>query len=278
MDNEQMARFISELRKSQKMTQKELAEKLNVTDKAVSKWERGLSYPDISLLSPLAEIFGITTNELLKGQRNDMLSFETAEVNNVVEASLQYADKATQNKFKNIQITATLLITFLFLIALFVCSICNFAISGTLTWALYPICALIFAWLIVIPPLQFHKYQIRIFFILISFFLIPFLFTLNFIIGSSHLFISLAVSVSIIALLYLWSIYFIFTILKTRKCRAAAISVLLSVPVAFLMNFRIGNLLKSPTIDVWDVMSYGIAVMIAFVLFYIDYRVQKQKG
>jgi len=49
MTNEKIGQFISELRKFNKMTQKDLAAKLNITDKAISKWERGLSWPDISL-------------------------------------------------------------------------------------------------------------------------------------------------------------------------------------------------------------------------------------
>lgn len=65
MNNERMANFIYELRKTKNLTQKQLAEKLNITDKAVSKWERGLGYPDIKTLSSLAEILGVTTNELI---------------------------------------------------------------------------------------------------------------------------------------------------------------------------------------------------------------------
>ena len=70
MDNEKMekiGKFISELRKSKGLTQKDLAEQMGVTDKAVSKWERGQSYPDISLIIPLSELFGVTANELLNG-------------------------------------------------------------------------------------------------------------------------------------------------------------------------------------------------------------------
>ena len=48
MNNEKMGKFICDMRKSQKLTQKDLAEKLKITDKAVSKWERGISCPDIS--------------------------------------------------------------------------------------------------------------------------------------------------------------------------------------------------------------------------------------
>lgn len=51
MDNQKFGRFIRDLRKKANMTQKELGEKLNVTDKAVSKWERGLGFPDISIIN-----------------------------------------------------------------------------------------------------------------------------------------------------------------------------------------------------------------------------------
>ena len=65
MDNEKVGQFILGLRKANQMTQKELAEKLNISDKAVSKWERGLSYPDISLLSSLSDILGVTTRGMI---------------------------------------------------------------------------------------------------------------------------------------------------------------------------------------------------------------------
>ena len=65
IDKEKFGEFISQLRKENGMTQKELAEKLFVSDKAVSKWERGQSLPDITMLNPLAEALGVTAAELL---------------------------------------------------------------------------------------------------------------------------------------------------------------------------------------------------------------------
>lgn len=56
---------IDKLRKEQNMTQQELANKLNITDKAVSKWERGLSYPDITSISKLAKILNVDSKELI---------------------------------------------------------------------------------------------------------------------------------------------------------------------------------------------------------------------
>lgn len=69
MDNKKFGDFIKELRKEKQLTQKELGEKLNITDKAISKWERRLSFPDIAVLKDLAEFFEIDISELLNGER-----------------------------------------------------------------------------------------------------------------------------------------------------------------------------------------------------------------
>lgn len=69
IDNEKFGTFVSYLRKEKGFTQKELAEKLLISDKAISKWERGLSMPDIALLLPLSESLGVTITELLRGER-----------------------------------------------------------------------------------------------------------------------------------------------------------------------------------------------------------------
>ena len=75
MNNSDVGRFISECRKEKGFTQKELAEKLSVTDKAVSKWETGRSAPDISLLMSLSEILDVTVTEILQGERIQKESF-----------------------------------------------------------------------------------------------------------------------------------------------------------------------------------------------------------
>lgn len=67
MDAVRTGKFICEKRKAINMTQKELADKLHITDKAVSKWERGLSFPDITILIPLTEILNISLYDLLNG-------------------------------------------------------------------------------------------------------------------------------------------------------------------------------------------------------------------
>ena len=66
---EKIGRFIAKLRKEQKMTQFDLATKIGVTDRAVSKWENGRGLPDISLISALCEALEISIDELLEGER-----------------------------------------------------------------------------------------------------------------------------------------------------------------------------------------------------------------
>lgn len=69
MDVKKFGSFIASVRKEQQMTQAELAQKLQVTDKAVSKWERGLGFPDINTIEPLADALGVSVLEIMKSER-----------------------------------------------------------------------------------------------------------------------------------------------------------------------------------------------------------------
>lgn len=69
MNDKTTGAFIAQLRKENNLTQKQLAEKLNVTDKAISRWETGKGYPEVSMLIPLSNVLGVSVNELLSGER-----------------------------------------------------------------------------------------------------------------------------------------------------------------------------------------------------------------
>lgn len=79
MENKSIGKFISVLRKKSGMTQKELGDKLFVSDKAISRWEREESAPEISLLPAIAEVFGVTIDELINGELNPSTN-ETVEI------------------------------------------------------------------------------------------------------------------------------------------------------------------------------------------------------
>lgn len=68
MNQAKIGKFIAECRKEKNFTQRQLADTLHITDKAISKWERGLSMPDSSIMLDLCDILGITVNDLLSGE------------------------------------------------------------------------------------------------------------------------------------------------------------------------------------------------------------------
>ena len=72
MDQVKIGKFIAECRKKVNLTQMQLAEKLNITDRAVSKWETGKAMPDTAIMLELCDILGISVNELLSGEKIDM--------------------------------------------------------------------------------------------------------------------------------------------------------------------------------------------------------------
>ena len=82
MDQVKTGQFIKAIRKEKDLTQREVAEKLNISEKTVSKWETGNGLPEVSLMLPLCELLGISVNELLSGERLDEKRyFEKAEQN-----------------------------------------------------------------------------------------------------------------------------------------------------------------------------------------------------
>ena len=87
MDQKKTGTIILDARKKLNMTQKDLADKLYVSDKAVSKWERGLCFPDISVLIPLTEILKISLYDLLRGEK-----MNKREVEETLKGTINYSN------------------------------------------------------------------------------------------------------------------------------------------------------------------------------------------
>ena len=99
MENQKFGAFVAQLRKEQNLTQKELADRLNVTDKAVSKWETGKGFPDIKLLEPLAQILGISLVELIQGERSQTENLSMDEADKVVSQAMDQSQKHTARRY-----------------------------------------------------------------------------------------------------------------------------------------------------------------------------------
>lgn len=96
MDQIKIGKFIAQRRKEHNLTQAQLAEKLNITDRAVSKWERGLSMPDSSIMPELCEILGITVNDLLCGEVVTMENYNKETEKNLMEMIKQKEESDRQ--------------------------------------------------------------------------------------------------------------------------------------------------------------------------------------
>lgn len=109
MDATKCGAFIAKLRNEREMTQKDLSEVLNVSDKAISRWETGKGYPDVSSLMALSEFFSVSVNELLSGKRIDIEKLSTTADENVLEA-IRKNERANEKQKKQVAIYTLLLI------------------------------------------------------------------------------------------------------------------------------------------------------------------------
>ena len=99
MDIKQMGLFIAQRRKELKLTQSALAEKIHVTDKAVSRWERGVGMPDISNLEILAEALDVSLIELMQAKRNETDQISTQEAEKVIVDTIQLSKENSVKDF-----------------------------------------------------------------------------------------------------------------------------------------------------------------------------------
>lgn len=99
MNQKEIGKFISSCRKDKGLTQMQLAEMLNITNRAVSKWETGKSCPDVSIMLELCDILGITVNELLSGERIVMEDYQKKAEENLIELQAK-KEKAQKSLFR----------------------------------------------------------------------------------------------------------------------------------------------------------------------------------
>ena len=92
MEQVKIGKFIQEMRKQQSLTQRELAEKLNISDKTISKWETGNGLPEVGLMLPLCKLLNISVNELLSGERLDEKQYYKKAEENIMDLLKEKAE------------------------------------------------------------------------------------------------------------------------------------------------------------------------------------------
>lgn len=268
MNQVEIGKFIAKCRKEKKLTQAQLAEKLNITDRAVSKWETGKSMPDSSIMLELCEILGITVNELLSGEKIDMESYEKKADENLITLKKKDENNMTKNFIISILFSATLLI------GIMVCLICNIAISGNLTWSLIPVSSIVFAWVISFPSIILGKRGIIVSFISLSVFIVPYLFLLGSLLKVKEVF-SVGAVIAVTSIVFLWIIVAVFKRVESKLVALGA-AFLSTIPYMIIVNVILSKMIDEPVLDVWDMLSIFMLLILAFVSFICAYA--KKRG
>lgn len=97
MNQEKIGKFIAECRKTKNMTQQELAEKLNVSDRTVGNWENGRNMPDLSLFKPLCNELNISLNDLMSGEKVKEREYQEKLEENTINI-IDYTNKKIENR------------------------------------------------------------------------------------------------------------------------------------------------------------------------------------
>ena len=137
MNQEEIGKFISKLRKENNMTQHVLAEKLNVTDRTISNWETGRRLPDISILKELSVIFSVTIDEIIYGKKIEKEEIQKKLVDSAIEIY------TTKQKIEKLQILTEILICAGMLITITLTSI----IADNLSERIITMCLGSFVWM-----------------------------------------------------------------------------------------------------------------------------------
>lgn len=267
MDQTDIGKFIAGCRKEQKLTQAQLAEKLNITDRAVSKWENGKCMPDSAIMLELCDILGITVNELLSGEKirveKNYEEYEKKADENLLVLKKRDENNIHRNAVISIIFTCTLVI------GAFVCAICDLAITGRLTWSLIPISSIILAWVVLFPVMMNGKKGILGGCISLSIFIFPYLYVLSSILKVQEVF-SIGAVTAAISIVYLWLAVGIFRKFSERKFAASGIVFLLAVPFVFIMNAALHIMISEPLLDIWDMLSVFLLLIISFTFLACD--------
>ncbi len=265
MDMKKTGQLIRCLRRELGITQKDLAEELHVTDKAVSKWERGLSCPDVSLLSPLAARLGVSVEELLQGGTGTSVS-DPSKVSVLEKTSFTPRRRALFQKY------APRIYILLLLISGVICVICDWAISGALTWSLYPILSFILAGVVFFPLLACGAQVILYSLIALSLGIFPFLFSLRLLLPEYPLLLPIGIRMAGIALVFFWCAFALFRRLVRHRLLALSCCLLLCMPTHFAVDFSLSRLIDTPLFDIWDALSWLILMILAAIFFHWDRR------
>ncbi len=270
MEQEKIGSFIRTMRQERGLTQLQLAERLGVTDKAVSKWERCLSFPDIALLQPLADALKVSVAELLAGERNTSgasLSPEAA-----VADALTYSEAVQVEKRTDWRLWVFLVLSASCLLAALVCLICDLAVNRRYTWFPLVLASLVLGWAVCVLPFIAKKRPVRLALLSLTVGCPPYLLLLS-VLLKEPLVWRISLWVVPISLAYLWIAYALCRWLKNRKWLAAGLILLLTGPFTAGVNAAVDRFVAAER----NVHEIFCALLLGTACLVVDYALHRRR-
>lgn len=261
LGNGNMGSRIRAKRLERQLTQKQLAEQLGVTDKAVSKWETGNSLPDILQLLPLAAALGISAAELLGGPPEELPPPERAVVD-----TLAYSCQWSLQRRKKIQFWIFVGLSGSFLLAALICWICDISTAGALSWSRIVDLSLGLLWLTILPLFTLRQRPVVWALTVLSILILPWLYLLGAALGDARVF-QFGLPIAPAVVLFLWGVYAIFRKLYQKKWLAVSAGFLLAALLEGFIHFIVERLLMEPV-----QFGSGIFLLLAALLCFLVWK------
>lgn len=283
MDNKKIGNFIADLRKEKGLTQKALADILGVTDKAVSKWECGAGYPEITLVPTLAQTLDVSMSELLSGERHTTLENEPPvlsleKTDTLVTETIALAEHSHEEKKASVLRIAFICLIFSFIISSFVCMLCDFILSRSFSWSLIVVGGDIVAFLMSAPffLMKRHRFAASLGGLTVS--ILPYLFLIERLTGSENWVLPLALPITVLSLVCLWVILILFAYTKINRFYLTGFifllfGIFLSLTINGIVD-RYTHQLRDPLETVVNTLS---SLFIAVLLFAYGYFRKSKK-
>ena len=155
---------------------------------------------------------------------------------------------------------------------IFVCFVCDYAVNQSLGWSWITASSAALFFMLILPVIISGKKGIFAVLLCLSIGLFPYLYLLDHLIENSGLLFAIGVRMSVYSIIYLWCVYALCACLRRRKWLAAALAVLLAVPLIICINVTLSDQLSVPAFDIWDAVTVLALAILAAVFWCIDDR------
>ena len=251
-DKRNFGKYIAEKRKEKGLTQKELANKLYVIPTTISKWERGISYPDITVITNLCKELDISEHEYFTACNDEAKNREKSEI----------------RKYKIIKKWLFNIINFGYLMGIITCFICNLVIDHKLSWFLIVLLGILISFSITSLPfyLKNNKYKFCKISVIITILVYLLLFTINYVNSGNWLLESFLIASFVF--IFLWISILICTFTKIALYYKISISLFMLSFITIFTNQFCAKLLDIPNNDsnIPNIISAVIMIVIASYL------------